>query len=479
MKKEIFQGPENSQNFRGFKKNIVIGLEIHVELNTKSKLFCSCPTQGNENPNTRTCEICLGMPGSKPVVNKKAVEFTIKLAQALNCKLAKEVIFSRKSYFYPDMSKNYQITQYEIPIGKKGNIKVGNKNIGIKRVHLEEDPASLVHPGGIDKAQYVLVDYNRSGNPLCEIVTEPELNSAEEARDFLKSLITILRYLDIFDPEKNIIKADANVSIKESGYIRSEIKNITGFKEIERALNYEIERQKHAKKLVLETRSWNAEKGITTLLRTKETEEDYGYIFDPDLVPIEINNKWLTNLKKQIPELPNEKATKYIKKYKISKDDAFVITNEYALTKIFEKAIKVNPVLAAKWIRRELIRVLNYNKIDLSDMNINEVQFLSLLELLHKKKITDKVAQKILEKLVVEDIDVANYIKKQKLESLSDSSLLEKYCTIAIKENPKAVDDYKSGNENALNFILGRVMRKSKGKAAPNKIKSTLKKLVK
>ena len=205
------------------------------------------------------------------------------------------------------MSKNYQITQYEIPIGESGKIKIGNKNIGItESSSLEEDPASLVHLGGIAKAPYVLVDYNRSGNPLCEIVTEPDMNSPEEASDFLKSLITILRYLDIFDPEKNIIKADANVSIKETGYIRSEIKNITGFKEIERALNYEIERQKHVKKLVQETRSWNAEKGITTLLRKKETEEDYGYIFDPDLVPIEINNKWLAELKKQIPKLPIE-----------------------------------------------------------------------------------------------------------------------------------------------------------------------------
>ncbi len=465
-------------------KKIVIGLEIHVELNTKSKLFCSCPTQGNESPNTRTCEICLGMPGSKPVVNKKAVEFTIKLAHALNCKLAHEIIFSRKSYFYPDMSKNYQITQYEIPIGEKGNIKIGNKKINIKRVHLEEDPASLVHPGGIDKAQSVLVDYNRSGNPLCEIVTEPDLNSAEEARDFLKSLITILRYLNIFDPEKNIIKADANVSIKESGYVRSEIKNITGFKEIERALNYEVERQKHLvkdkKKLVLETRSWNAEKGITTLLRIKETEEDYGYIFDPDLVPIEINKKWLINLKKEIPELPSEKANKYVKKYKISKDDAFVITNEFALTKIFENAVKkINPVLAAKWIRRELIRVLNYNKIDITGMKINETQFIVLLNLLDKKKITDKVAQKILEKLVVENIDVADYVKKQKLELLSDVSLLEKYCKESIKENPNAVDDYKSGNENALNFVLGSVMRNSKGKFDPNKIKNMLKKLIK
>ncbi len=461
-----------------FTNNVIIGLEIHIELNTNTKLFCSCPTQGSELPNTRTCEICLGMPGSKPVVNKKAVEYAIKLAHALNCKLSKEIIFSRKSYFYPDMSKNYQITQYEIPLGEKGNIKIGNKNIRIKRVHLEEDPASLIHPGGIDKAQYVLVDYNRSGNPLCEIVTEPDINSPEEARVFLKSLIAILRYLGIFNPEKNIIKADANVSIKESGYVRTEIKNITGFKEIERALNYEIERQKHSAKLKQETRSWNAEKGITTLLRTKETEEDYGYIFDPDLVPIEINAKWLKELKKEIPELPHEKAIRYIKQYNISKEDAFVITNEYALTKIFEKAVKINPILAAKWIRRELIRVLNYNKIDVSEMTINEDQFIVLLDLLNKKKITDKVAQKILEKLVVEDIDVLKYIKKEKLESVSNVKLLEKFCKEAINENPKAVEDYKLGKEIALNFLLGNVIRKSQGKADPKEIKNILKKLL-
>ena len=219
------------------KTGTIIGLEVHIELNTKTKLFCGCPVKGNEEPNTRTCEVCLGHPGSKPVLNKKAVEYAIKLCLALNCKLSKELIFSRKSYFYPDMAKNYQISQYEIPLGSNGSLRLkSGKEIGIVRVHMEEDPASLIHPVGMQESAYVLVDYNRSGNPLLEIVTEPCMESADEARDFMKQMITILSYLEIFDLNTGIIKADANVSIKESGYVKQEIKNITGFREIEKAL---------------------------------------------------------------------------------------------------------------------------------------------------------------------------------------------------------------------------------------------------
>ena len=224
---------------KDFSNSIVIGLECHVELNTNTKLFCSCPAKGSEEPNTRTCPTCLGMPGSKPVLNKKAVEFALKLCLALNCKISPELIFSRKSYFYPDMAKNFQISQYEIPLGKEGKLNLSNgKEIGITRVHMEEDPASLVHPSGMQKSAYVLVDYNRSGNPLLEIVTKPELSSAAEARDFMKQLINVLNYLEIFDENYNIIKADANISIRESGFVKAEVKNITGFKEIEKALNY-------------------------------------------------------------------------------------------------------------------------------------------------------------------------------------------------------------------------------------------------
>ncbi|MBD3204158.1 Asp-tRNA(Asn)/Glu-tRNA(Gln) amidotransferase subunit GatB [Candidatus Woesearchaeota archaeon] len=466
-----------------FTKPIIIGLEIHTELNTKTKLFCGCATQGNDEPNTRTCEVCLGHPGSKPVVNKKAIDFALKLASALNCSISDEIIFSRKQYFYPDMAKNYQITQYEIPLGKNGNLKLNDRSIGITRVHLEEDPASLVHTKGIASSKYVLVDYNRSGNPLAEIVTEPEIHSAKQAREFMKKLITILEYLKIFVPGQNIIKADANISIRESGYVRTEIKNITGFREIKKALEYEIERQKHildqGKKLSQETRSWNAEKQITELLRKKETEKDYGYIIDPDLVQIEISKKQKKEIKKQLPELPDEKFDKYVKKYKIAEDDAKVISSELSLAQLFETAAeKIDPKLASRWIRRELIRVLNYNDISIDEFMFNQKEFLNILDLLEKNKITEKTAKRLLEKLVEKDFDVKEYVEKNNLLVISDSNLIKDYCKKAIEENPDVVEDYKSENKRSINFLVGQVMKMSKGKADAKEVKEILEKLI-
>jgi len=466
-----------------FKNDIIIGLEVHIELNTNTKLFCGCPTKGNEEPNTRTCVTCLGMPGSKPILNKKAVEYAIKLCLALNCKINKELIFSRKSYFYPDMAKNYQITQYEIPLGEEGNLKLkSGKEIGITRVHMEEDPASLVHPSGMRESAYVLVDYNRSGNPLLEIVTKPELSSAGEARDFMKQLITVLGYLKIFDINVNIIKADANVSIKESGFVKHEVKNITGFKEIERALRYEIERQKaefkEGKKLQQETRSWDSEKGISFLLRKKETEEDYGYIMDSDLVKIEITKDILDKIKEEMPELAHDKIKKFSEK--ISKEDAEIIAADKDIAEIYEKVAKeVDAVLAAKWIRRELARVLNYNKKKLNETKINEKHLIELLKLVENGKITDTVAQKILDKLIEKPFNINEYVKKEKLEAVSDTKEIEKFCKEAIEENPNAVEDYKKGEKKALNFIIGMVMRKTKGKATPKNVNEIILKLLK
>jgi aspartyl-tRNA(Asn)/glutamyl-tRNA(Gln) amidotransferase subunit B len=467
-----------------FTTDIVIGLEIHVELNTNTKLFCGCPTKGNEKPNSRTCVVCLGHPGSKPVLNKKAVEFALKLCLALECEISPQLIFSRKSYFYPDMAKNYQITQYEIPLGKSGKLKVNDeKAVRITRAHMEEDPASLVHPQGLKEGSYVLVDYNRSGNPLIEIVTEPELTSPDEARDFMKQLITILGYLEIFDENNGIIKADANISIKEGDYKRVEIKNITGFKEIERALNYEVSRQreevKQGKSIEQETRSWDSEKGVTFSLRKKETDDDYGYIIDPDLTITEITDEWVLKVKASMPELAQDKVKKFISKYKLNKVDAQVIAADKSLAEMLEKvADKVDPVLSSKWIRRELVRVLNYNKKSLKDAGINENHLIDLLKLVKNKKITDNVASKILEKLIDNPFDVNEYVKKEGLEAVSDVSKLEKYCKEAIKENPKAVLDYKKGEEKSLNFIVGQVMRMTKGKAAPKEVNEIIEKLI-
>jgi len=467
-----------------FTSDIVIGLEIHVELNTATKLFCGCPTSGSEDPNTRTCEVCLGFPGSKPVLNKKALEFALRLALALDCKINPELVFSRKSYFYPDMAKNYQISQYEIPLAVNGNLRLASgKSVGITRVHMEEDPASLIHPSGVGKSAYVLIDYNRSGNPLVEVVTEPDLESPDEAREFMNKLITILSYLEIFDVKKGIIKADANISIKESGYSRVEVKNVTGFKDIERALNYEVLRQKsefkEGKKLVQETRSWDSDKGITSRLRLKETEADYGYIFDPDLVITDISLSMIEEIKKAMPELAAEKIEKYIKKLKIPKVDAEVIAQEKILADLFEKvSLKIDPILAAKWLRRELMRVVNYNKKELHDLELDETHLIDLLDLVQSKQITETTAQKLMEQLVEKPFNVKAYVKSENLAAVSDAKELEKFCKEAIAEAPQALKDYKSGNEKALHFVVGIVMRKTKGKATPKEVNEILKKLV-
>lgn len=496
---------QSNQNPK-FTTDVVIGLEIHAELNTKTKIFCGCPTKsgevkyadnkdadykgtddrGTDKPNTRVCQVCLGMPGSKPVFNAKALEHALKLALACNCTIAASLVFSRKSYFYPDMSKNYQITQYELPLGRDGfieaigsNAGMTGKKVSITRIHLEEDPASLVHHGGIENSAYVLIDYNRSGNPLVEIVTGPDMSSAAEARDFMKALITILDYLEIFDVKDGIIKADANVSIREAGYTRVEVKNITGFKEIERALQYEISRQKtlarDGKKFSMETRSWNSDKGMTTQLRAKETEEDYGYIIDADLVKTNITTSMLTSAQLQLPELPKAKIARYVEDLGISQTDAEVISQDKHLAKIFEKAsAQVYPALAAKWIRRELVRVANYNKTEISELKIDEGQFIALLKLLQSGAITDTTGQKLIEELAANPFDVDARVSKEGLGKVTDDSALQQACAETVKESPQAFDDYKKGAEKSLNFLVGIIMKKTKGKADAEKVKKIL-----
>ncbi len=488
QKEKIKHSKKDAKTKEGeqFSSDIVIGLEVHAELNTQTKLFCSCSRKSmeDEEPNTRCCPVCLGHPGAKPVLNKKALEYALKLALATKSTIADSLVFSRKCYFYPDLAKNYQISQYEKPLAEKGIIALSSgKKIGLTRIHIEEDPASLVHPAGMANSSYVLIDYNRSGNPLCEIVTEPCLESPEEAREFMKKLISILKYLKIFDTESCIIKADANISIRESGYTRVEIKNISGFKEIERALSYEILRQKKAVKeneeIKQETRSWDSETGITISMRTKETEEDYGYIFEPDLVAIRIRKSLIENIKSEMPELPDEKQEKFISVYKISNDDASVLAAEIELAELYEKvAEKISPGLAAKWLRRELLRVMNYNSISFSELMIDESHLTSLLELVEKKEITDNVAKKILEELIVNPFDVKAYVEKNKLKQISDEGMITEICKNIIENNKKAVEELLAGNEKSLNFLVGQAMRETKGKASPQKTKEILRKLI-
>ncbi|PIY60332.1 Asp-tRNA(Asn)/Glu-tRNA(Gln) amidotransferase GatCAB subunit B, partial [Candidatus Woesearchaeota archaeon CG_4_10_14_0_8_um_filter_47_5] len=417
--------PDNMTN--NLKPESIIGLEIHVELNTKTKLFCACPTQGSAEPNTRTCPVCFGHPGSKPVVNRKAVEKTLAVCAALGCTIAPQLVFSRKSYFYPDMAKNYQITQYELPLGTSGVLAIGEKKVRIRRVHLEEDPASITYPGTIAGSRYVLVDYNRSGNPLCEIVTEPDLTSPEEARTFMKELITLLDTLNVFDVKDGLIKADCNISVRESGYTRVEIKNVSGFKEIERALEYETARQRQGVRegeaFLQHTRAWDAGAGKTILLRTKETEEDYGYIIDPDLVPVEITPALLDRIAKNLPELPQKKEARFVKEYGLSSDDAHVLSHDKKLSMLFEQtAQSVEPLLAARWVREEVMRVVNYHKLE--DWKFDITHFADLLRLVAERKITETVAKELLEKLLLDDYDVRAYVEKKGLEAVSDAGEL-------------------------------------------------------
>ncbi len=465
-----------------FTSDIVIGLEIHVQLNTSTKLFCGCATQGNDLPNTRTCPVCLGMPGSKPVLNKKVLDFATKLCLATNCDVAKELVFSRKSYFYPDNSKNYQITQYELPLGSDGQIELENGTIvKLNRIHIEEDPASLTHPNGMKNSKYVLADYNRSGNPLCEIVTEPDLYSPEDARDFMKQLVSILHYLKIFDINQCIVKADVNVSVKETGYVRSEVKNVTGFKEIEKCIKYEVERQKNnVSDVCLETRAWDPENEITFSLRKKETEDEYGYIFDSDLPVVSVTDSYVDKIRSTLPELAVQKAKRFVEDHGLTVEDAKVISQTKELADLFEKAIKdgVSVKRCVSWIRHELNRVLNYNKKTLDEVSLDETQMLVLLKLLEDETITENVGGKILEKLVVERFDVLKYVEDEGLKSVSDSGELEAFCKDAIANGTKAVEDYKSGNEKAINYVVGLVMRKTRGSAKPDVVLAKIKELL-
>ncbi len=446
-----------------------IGLEIHTQLNTNSKVFCSCPTTGDENPNTRVCEVCTGLPGSKPVLNKEALHQAVKVALALSCKISPETFFSRKNYFYPDLTKNYQISQYEIPIGINGKLE----NIRIKRVHLEEDPGALIHKGSI-----TLIDYNRSGIPLIEIVTEPDFKSPNEARLFLRKLITILEYLNIYTRKSEAtMKADANISTTGE---KVEIKNVTGLKEIERALDYEAARQEKDPAKQQETRGWNPEKGITFLQRTKEEEADYGYIFDSDLPKIEISKDLQEEIKKQIPELSLEKVSRFKKQYNIQAEDAETLAAEKTLAELFEQvAADIDPILAAKWLRRDLIKVLHYNKKELKEVKIDAKQIIELLTLVKENKINDATAKDLLIKLTEKPFSPMEYVGKQKLEMITSEDELESMCKEVIKTNKEVVKDYKSGKQEAMNFLVGQVMRLSKGKASPKETQKILKNLMK
>ncbi len=473
---------------------VKIGLETHVQLDTKTKLFCDCPNNPDEPhelldrdgrssssigdaPNTTTCEICLGMPGSKPVPNQAVIQYGIQTGLALDCDIDDSVVFSRKTYFYPDMSKNFQITQYEDPIASDGTVNLADTTIGIRRVHIEEDPAKLDHVGGsMDSASHTLVDYNRAGTPLLEIVTEPDFTSPEEARAYLQKLARIMQYLGAYDPERLTIKSDANISV--NGGNRVEIKNITGTREIEDALKHEIQRQRRAnrngKDVVQETRMWDADTGTTKTMRTKESEADYGYIVEPDLITIPVSDKDVQTAQQDLPELPDEKQERFIDEYGIGQELADSLITDPALADAFEDAVDaVGADLAASWFSGPIKKTLNYHDLTYSESPLRSDWIVTVLEKLDNDEIADQAAETVIRELMEDPQPPENIIEEQGLEKAGGDEI-QQFVETAIDENPEAVEDYENGDENAVNFLVGQVMQKSQGSADPKEARELL-----
>mgnify|MGYP001617399123 CR=1 FL=1 len=400
-----------------------------------------------------------------PSFNKKVLSAAIKIALALNSKINEEMYFSRKTYFYPDLPSSFQITQYEIPLAVNGIFD----NIKIKRVHIEEDPGKLIHYNN-----YVLIDYNRSGTPLVEIVTEPEFASPEQARLFLQKLLTVLEYLKVYSRKsESSLREDANISTTRE---RVEIKNIGSIKDVEKALQEEIKRQQHTPVKTQETRGWDQDQQTSILLRTKESELDYGYTFEPNLTKIVLLKEDIERVRKELPELAEKKAVRFIKQYQMKTDDAKVLTSDLELAELFETvAQKVDHQLTARWFVREIPKILNYNKITLQEWGITEKEIIELLSLLQKKEITETVAQKILEKLSEKMFSPSDYVKKEKLTKVSSEKDLISIVEKIIKENQKAVQSYKQGEEKSFDYLIGQVMKLTRGTADPHIVRKLLK----
>ncbi|MDY6770667.1 MAG: Asp-tRNA(Asn)/Glu-tRNA(Gln) amidotransferase subunit GatB [Candidatus Nanohaloarchaea archaeon] len=461
---------------------VTIGLETHVQLDTDTKLFCGCSADLSDEPNTHTCETCLGMPGSKPRTNARVVEYAVKAAMAFGCSINDRVRFSRKTYFYPDMAKNFQITQYEIPIGGKGSVRTRlqgeEKEIGIKRVHIEEDPARLVHKGGdIASSDYTLVDYNRAGIPLIEVVTEPDFDSPGEARAFLQKLTQILEYLDVYDPSSDLsIKSDANISI--DGGDRVEVKNITGTKGIENALNYEITRQRNLQKrgrdIERETRSYSSAQEITTSLRQKEMEAEYGYIFEPDLTQLGVDQATRDEIRAGIPELPDQKFDRFQKEYGLEAELVDSLITDPELADAFEELADDHDTdLVASWLTGELKKTLNYNEVSFSEAGLETGWLDDVIRLLEDGRISDRNAEMLLRELVDDPRDPQSIVEEQDLLK-ADEGEVKGIVQQVVDDNPEAVDDYQNGEDDALNFLVGQVMQQSQGKADPKQAREML-----
>jgi len=469
----------------------IIGLEVHVQLKTESKLFCGCSTEFGAAPNTHACPVCTGMPGVLPVVNKRAIEYAIRSALALNCEVASRSIFARKNYFYPDLPKNYQISQYEEPLAQNGYLEIrtdsGRKRVGITRINLEEDAGKLLHDIGSREIDGSLVDFNRCGVPLLEIVSSPDIKSPEEAYAYLITLKSILRYLDVSDcdMEKGSLRCDANVSMRLVGQkelgVKAEVKNMNSFKAIQKALGHEVKRQVNAlesgERIVQETRLWDERNERTYPMRSKEEAHDYRYFPEPDLVPLVVDEGWIEEIRKTIPELPDRRRERFIREYRLSEYDAGVLTAEKGLANYFEEVVKLhgNPKAVTNWVTVELLGRLNAVNREVKESPVSPGQLAELLKLIEKGTVSGKIAKTVFEEMFNTGKNPQAIVKEKKLVQITDEKEIGEIVEEVLKENPRAIEEYRKGKEKALGHLVGQVMKKTQAKANPQLVNRILK----
>lgn len=467
----------------------VIGLEVHAQLSTKTKIFCSCSTAFGAEPNTHTCPVCLGLPGALPVLNKKAVDLSITLGLALGCDIQNESVWDRKNYFYQDLPKGYQITQFGKPICLRGKVPIvldkQEKTVPLTRIHMEEDAGKSIHDGADDR--FSCVDLNRAGTPLCEIVSEPDLRSPEEAAAYLRSLRSIVRYAGVCDGnmEQGSFRCDANVSIRPMGQkelgTKVELKNLNSIKFVEKALKYEIERQKAAvldgQEIVQETRLYDPHKDRTETMRSKEDAHDYRYFPDPDLVPLIIDENWIHDRQKNLPELAKAKRDRFITDYQLSEYDAGVLTSDKDLANYYEVAVKThnNPKKVANWIMTDLLRLLKEKDMELDQCPVQASHLGQLVALIDKDTISGTIAKKVLNTMFETGQPPETIVQEQGLAQVSDTGAIDAAIDKVLAAHPSQVEEYKSGKDKVFGFLMGKVMREMKGKANPGIITKLMK----
>lgn len=458
----------------------IIGLEVHVELKTESKIFCGCSTEFGAPPNTHTCPICLGHPGVLPVLNRQAVDFAMRAAMALNCEIANDTKFDRKNYFYPDNPKAYQISQFDKPIGEHGHIEIEvngqKKKIGITRLHLEEDAGKSTHA---DDGDYSLVDYNRVGTPLIEIVSEPDMRSPEEAYAYLEKLKAIMQYTGVSDckMEEGSLRCDANLSVRPVGQeefgTKTELKNLNSFTYVQKGLEFEEERQQKelitGGKIDQETRRFDEAAKKTILMRVKEGSDDYRYFPEPDLVNLYIDDEWKAKVREDIPELPDTRRERYMQMFTLSNYDADVLVQSKAISDFFDETVKqgADPKQTANWLMGEVSGYLNSKNMEITDTPMTPEGLAKLLQLIEKGTISSKIAKKVFKALIEKGDDPETFVKEKGLMQISDEGELRKIVMPILEENEQSMIDYKDGKDRALGFLVGQVMKASKGKANP------------